>query len=119
LLIDEGADVNQRSAYCNYTPLFLAAKFGKIEIAKLLLAEGAGINDVAGEWDQTPLHIAIEFSNIEMVKYLLENGADLNIGDKSGWTPHETVSYTDKNANKIIELLINTRHQRKTIPQMK
>ena len=60
-LIEKGADVNSRGDF-RYTPLIIAAKHGRFEIAKVLCEKGADVNAVAsadaavyGERGLTPL----------------------------------------------------------------
>lgn len=79
-LLDEGADVNKRSAIA--TPLYYAAQENHLEAVKLLLQRGANPNgqSVGG----TALQHAARAGSIEIARILLENGADPNVPFKMG-----------------------------------
>ncbi|MDB4794710.1 ankyrin repeat domain-containing protein [bacterium] len=55
LLIAEGADVNAKGGWREWTPLHYAALNGNKEIVELLIAKGADMNVTANE-EWTPLH---------------------------------------------------------------
>jgi hypothetical protein len=71
-LIEEGANPKIRNSY----PLQLAAKYGHIEIVKLLLPLSDPTDD-----DSLALRWAAEYDRTEIVKLLLEAGADPNAND--------------------------------------
>ena len=85
LLIDKGADVNAKRND-GKTPLALAVRWNKTEIAELLIAAGADVNaDVDG---LTPLHEAARNLHKEIAELLIAAGADVNAKVKVlGWTP--------------------------------
>ena len=68
------------------TPLHLAASFGSLEIARLLIARGADVN-ASTQQNLTPLHDAVAARDEEMVRLLLENGAKADVKTSSGKTP--------------------------------
>ena len=74
LLLDHGADPNERGLY-GLTPLLRASKVGDIEMARLLVEHGASVElqDGAGK---TPLDYASEKQHEEVIKLLLEHGAN-------------------------------------------
>ena len=72
--------------YINNTPLTLACKREKYDIAKLLLSYGADPN-MQDDDDYTPLIEACKNYNVDMIKLLLEYDADPNIKNNSGKTP--------------------------------
>ena len=80
-----------------FTPLHLAAFFGKTEIARILLAEGAlvdtyGRNGLANQ----PLHAAAAGRHIEVCRVLLAAGADVDATQHGGFTPlHEAAQSGD------------------------
>jgi cytochrome c len=79
-LLDEGADVNKRSAIA--TPLYFAVQENHPEAVKLLLQRGADANgeSVGG----TALQSAARTGSAEMASLLLEHGANPNAASKDG-----------------------------------
>ena len=83
-LLTPHSDINQKSADNNqFTPLWFAARDGKLPIIKYLLDHGANVNltPVIGV---SPLQVAISQKHNLAVKELLQNGADVNVIDSSG-----------------------------------
>jgi ankyrin repeat protein len=75
-------------SYDGWTPLHLAAFFGHVPVATLLLARGANIN----AWStnavrNTPLHAAVAGGRVESALALIEAGAEVNAADGGGHTP--------------------------------
>ncbi|HTG48553.1 MAG TPA: ankyrin repeat domain-containing protein [Actinomycetota bacterium] len=87
LLDADPARVAARSAD-GFTPLHLAAFFGKGEAVDVLLARGAEV-DARGEgWMVgTALHSAVSGRHADIVDALLAAGADPNARQAMGWTP--------------------------------
>jgi ankyrin repeat protein len=84
--IADGADVNAKSDG-EYTPLNIAAYWGRKEIIELLLANGADVN-AKTNWDgSTPLHFAAENDHKEIAELLIANSADVNALKDDGKTP--------------------------------
>jgi ankyrin repeat protein len=101
LLLDHGADVDDRSA--SQTPLHRALWYAKLEAGRFLLDRGADINarDNIG-W--TPLFIATSTGYFESAQMLLERGAKINDQNVSGNTPlHLAV---DKGRIQAVRLLL-------------
>jgi len=114
LLIAAGADANARSHYvaaangrgfegrtpiANRTdpkseefasgwlsPLMLAAREGRIELARVLTSAGADVNASAGD-GKTALALAIFNGNYDVASFLVDNGADVNKADAQRFTP--------------------------------
>ena len=57
-----------------FTPLHVAAKYGHLRAARLLLKRGSDPN-VEGRNGLTPLHVATHYSHIAVALMLMENGA--------------------------------------------
>lgn len=90
LLLQAGANVNEKSEYCLYTPLFFAVQNRKHAMAKLLLERGASIRSVNNK-KQTTLHLAVEGDDDEMVELLLSHGADAEARDNEKRRPTDLV----------------------------
>jgi hypothetical protein len=73
LLLSRGGDPNVRTSD-GITPLHLASKFGKIEIARLLIEHGASV-EAKDNQGKTPLDFASREKHDEMIKLLLEHSA--------------------------------------------
>ena len=85
--IGDGADVDGVSGD-GFTPLHLAAFFGKPEAVTLLLARGAEIDARGRGWmTGTPLHSAVSNRHVDVVEILLAAGADPSARQSGGWTP--------------------------------
>uniref|UniRef100_A0A8C5U805 Ankyrin-1 n=1 Tax=Malurus cyaneus samueli TaxID=2593467 RepID=A0A8C5U805_9PASS len=69
-----------------FTPLHVAAKYGKVDVAELLLAHDAHPN-AAGKNGLTPLHVAVHHNNLEIVKLLLPKGSSPHNSAWNGYTP--------------------------------
>jgi len=79
LLIGKGVDVNQIDE-AEFTPLMIAAGFGRLDISRLLINNGADVNilrlDDKGNPIGSALFDAIEEGHYQVVKLLLDMGAD-------------------------------------------
>jgi len=85
------------------TPLHIAARVDRVEMARLLLAHGANVNE-KDNYGKTPLFGAARKGSKEMVELLTAKGADINARNKDGWTPlHLVACFGQKEA---VELLI-------------
>jgi len=78
--IANGADVNSKSYWEEWTALHYASNLGYIEIAKELIQAGADVN-VITSYKATPLHLASRSSFTEIARGLIEAGADVNVTD--------------------------------------
>src|SRR5438105_1550208 len=64
-------------AYDGWTPLHLAAFFGHLEAARLLLDAGADVNAVSqNNLTNTPLHAATAGKHSDLASLLIDHGAD-------------------------------------------
>jgi uncharacterized protein len=71
-----------------WTPLHLAAFFGKTDAARLLLNKGAEVNARStNQMQNMPLHAAAAGQHAAIVKLLLDHGASANARQHGGWTP--------------------------------
>uniref|UniRef100_A0A671Z148 Ankyrin 3 n=1 Tax=Sparus aurata TaxID=8175 RepID=A0A671Z148_SPAAU len=69
-----------------FSPLHVAAKYGKMEVASLLLQKRAA-PDAAGKSGLTPLHVAAHYDNQRVALLLLDQGASPHAAAKNGYTP--------------------------------
>jgi len=71
-----------------WTPLHLAAFFGKGEAVRVLLNKGASPTARStNQMANTPLHAAAAGKHAEIVKLLLDHGANANARQHGGWAP--------------------------------
>ena len=69
-----------------WTPLHLAAFFGKDETARALLNKGAPVNARStNPMQNTPLHAAAAGRHAAVAKLLIEHGAAVNARQHGGW----------------------------------
>ncbi|XP_034633519.1 ankyrin-3 isoform X6 [Trachemys scripta elegans] len=88
---DHNADVESkmlvnRTTESGFTPLHIAAHYGNINVATLLLNRSAAV-DFTARNDITPLHVASKRGNANMVKLLLDRGAKIDAKTRDGLTP--------------------------------
>merc|ERR1711872_344650 len=69
-----------------FTPLHLAAKYGNLKVAKLLLSKETNV-DAEGKNGVTPLHVAVHYDNTALAQLMLERGASPHAAAKNGYTP--------------------------------
>jgi ankyrin repeat protein len=75
-------------AYDGWTPLHLAAFFGRQPAAERLLAAGAGLSTLSrNALHNTPLHAAVAGGHVDVSLLLIDAGADVNVADAGGHTP--------------------------------
>ena len=87
--------INQYS-HDGYTPLQLAAFFGREETARWLIEHGADVNAVAkNDMRIQPIHAAAANGNLALLKALLEHGADANARQAGDFTPLHTAADND------------------------
>jgi ankyrin repeat protein len=84
-LADSTTDV---VGYDGWTPLHLAAFFGHLDAARVLLDAGARVDAVSqNSLANTPLHAATAGKHADVAVLLLDHGADPRATDAGGYTP--------------------------------
>jgi ankyrin repeat protein len=95
-------------AYDGWTPLHLAAFFGHLDAARLLLDAGADVHAVSqNSLTNTPLHAATAGKHEEVALLLLDNGARSDVVDAGGYTPLQIA--TQNQLQAVIERMTGTR----------
>lgn len=104
LLSSERASVDDRGPD-GFTALHLAAAFGQMEVARLLLGLGADPNAVSFNGMRvTPLHSAVAAMHRDTASLLLALGASPNSVQHGGWTPLHTAARDGDEA--IVDMLL-------------
>lgn len=83
------ADTSLLASHNNdgWTPLHLAAFFGRANLAAALIDRGADVNARStNHMQNTPLHAAVAGRKAQVVKLLVAQGARVNSTQSGGWT---------------------------------
>ena len=79
-------------AFC-LSPLHSAARFGREDLAEMLIARGADVHTPDEPAGHTALHLAAQYGQAAVASVLVARGADVNATTKFGRTPlHDAVS---------------------------
>ena len=96
--------VNARDRW-GQTPLMIAAGYGEIKAARVLIKSGAGVNLVApGKGNQTALFFAAAHEQPDMLRFLIRHGANVNARNLLGGTPL-MVAAGNTNPRDVLALL--------------
>ncbi len=88
-----------------FSPLALAAFFGRLDTVAILLERGAEINITSdNDRQSTPLHLAIAGEYLEVAHLLLDHGADPNARQEDDSTPLHEAAQTGQ--VEMIKLLL-------------
>ncbi|CAM4761290.1 unnamed protein product [Rotaria magnacalcarata] len=86
-----------------FTPLHIAAHYGNLEVAQLLISRGADVNYAASQ-NITPLHVASKWGKENIVRLLLEKGAQIDVKTKDGLTPLHCAARSGH--DQVVDLLL-------------
>ncbi|CAF3397944.1 unnamed protein product [Rotaria socialis] len=100
----EGGFVNCTTK-SGFTPLHIAAHYGNLEVAQLLIARGADVNYAASQ-NITPLHVASKWGKDNIVKLLLEKSAQIDAKTKDGLTPLHCAARSGH--DQVVDLLLES-----------
>ncbi|NXY16119.1 ANK2 protein, partial [Atrichornis clamosus] len=102
---DHNADVQSKvtGRARGFTPLHIAAHYGNVNVATLLLNRGAAV-DFTARNGITPLHVASKRGNTNMVKLLLDRGGQIDAKTRDGLTPLHCAARSGH--DQVVELLL-------------
>jgi ankyrin repeat protein len=114
-LLDAGPDLTGAWSEDGFTPLHLAAFFGRGGAARLLLDRGADVGAVSrNDMKVQPLHSAVAGRSTEIVAALLVAGADANARQEGGFTP---LMAADKHEDEdMVRLLMDHGAEESALP---
>ena len=115
LLLMYNADIEGRGRnefFGTFTPSFIAAATGRLDVLSCLVANGADVNArTHNSW--TPLMAASSKGHVDVVTFLVTHGADMNLQDQEGNTAlHRAVMYSavcgrfDKLSSRVAHRLL-------------
>ena len=89
-----------------WTPLHLAAFFGRAEAAEVVIAAGPDLNALAkNDNANTPLQAAVASRKLNLAEILIAAGADVNVRTGYGWTALHIAAHNGdlETARRLIE----------------
>lgn len=103
-LLAFGADVDAACHWDFITPLNIAARQNRLDIAHILLDHGAKVNGIAGAGSPPLLDAAVK-GHLEMATLLLQKGADVDATDDDGDPVLHSAAFNNK--LDIVTLLLD------------
>ena len=104
LLKKDPALANAESAD-GFSPLGLAAFFGRLDAVRVLLQHGARVNQPSNNPQKVmPLHSAVAGGHLEIARALLDAGAEVDAVQEGGFTP--LMSAAQNGSVEMVRLLL-------------
>ena len=100
-------DENLKSPFYtrSFTPLFVAAAKGNLDVLSCLIENGADVN--SDTLKLTPLMVAIDMGHFNVATFLIEHGANLELQDENGYTAlHQAVFSRSPDSCDVLSCLI-------------
>ena len=104
VLLEAGADPNQKEPIGGGTAVHVASQQGSVNVMEVLISAGADINARTDD-GSTPLIDAAAYDKPETAELLIKRGADMNLKDSSGTTALIWAARRQRDA--VAELLID------------
>ena len=102
-LLDMHPEFHRQDSADGFSPLGLAAYFGHLQTAGVLVGAGADVNHASPTFQVTPLHSAVASRSAEIVELLLSCGASPNSSEPGGSPLHSAACTGDQ---KIVKMLL-------------
>ena len=110
LVKEHGAELVNKEHWHGNTPIFEAARSGKLDVVKWLLEHGAPA-DEANEWGDSPINEAAAMGHFDVVRHLADLGANISRTSGSGHNGlllsavrHRSVDALDQLARRGVDL---------------
>ena len=103
LLLGMDPEMHRQESADGFSPLGLAAYFGHLQTARVLIEAGADVNHASRTFQVTPLHSAVASRSAEIVELLLVQGASPNSSEAGGSPLHSAASVGDE---RIVQMLL-------------
>ena len=101
LLMEHGADIEAQDNEYQHNALYLAVRYGYLEIAQLLLQKKPHLREWSGQ-GATPLQCAAYYGNLAMIELLLKHGADINERGRYNYTALHVASERSCSAARLL-----------------
>jgi ankyrin repeat protein len=103
-MLDDQPELLTSISHDGWTPLHLAAHFGRLDVVNLLLARGAEVDARSTNVTaNTPLHAALAGAHPAAARRLIDRGADVNAVEAGGYTPlHQAADQGDAEMVRVL-----------------
>jgi len=94
-LLNANPELTNSAAVEGFSPLGLAAFFGRADVVEILLENGAEVNQPSANPQRVmPLHSAVAGQHLKVARTLIEHGADVNACQAEDFTPLQAAAST-------------------------